>query len=52
MPVSGDAASEALASTGAITACTWGVQRLDVFTRAVDGDLYHTWWDGSWNHHD
>ncbi|PYO53247.1 MAG: hypothetical protein DMD84_06735 [Candidatus Rokuibacteriota bacterium] len=39
MPVSADAAPEPLASTAAITACTWGAQRLDVFTRAVDGDL-------------
>jgi len=52
MPVSGDAEPEPLASTGAITACTWGAQRLDVFTRAVDGDLYHAWWDGRWSHHD
>jgi len=26
------------------------VNRLDVFTRAVDGNLYHAWWDGSWEH--
>jgi hypothetical protein len=48
MPVTADAGREPLASTGAITACTWGPNRLDVFTRAVDGNLYHAWWDGSW----
>ncbi|HEY6052142.1 MAG TPA: hypothetical protein VIZ58_12880, partial [Thermoanaerobaculia bacterium] len=36
-----------LASTGAISACTWGPGRLDVFTRAVDGALYHRVGDGS-----
>jgi hypothetical protein len=36
-----------LASTGAIAACSWGPGRIDVFTRAVDGALYHRAWDGS-----
>jgi len=50
MPVTADARPEPLPSTGAIAACSWGVGRLDVFTRAVGGNLYHAWWDGSWNH--
>ena len=50
MPVSMDPEPEPLASTGAIAACSWGPNRLDVFTRAVDGNLYHAWWDGSWTH--
>ena len=50
MPVTADAEPTPLSSTGAIAACTWGVNRLDVFTRAVDGNLYHAWWDGSWDH--
>lgn len=50
MPVTADARQKLLPSTGAIAACSWGVDRLDVLTRAVDGNLYHAWWDGSWNH--
>jgi hypothetical protein len=50
MPVTADAEPEPLSSTGAVAACTWGVNRLDVFTRAVDGNLYHAWWDGTWEH--
>jgi hypothetical protein len=52
MPVTADSESEPLASTGAVAACTWGENRLDVFTRAVDGGLYHAWWDGSWTRDD
>ena len=44
-----DAEPTPLSSTGAIASCTWRVNRLDVFTRAVDGNLYHAWWDGSWD---
>jgi hypothetical protein len=36
--------------TGSVTACTWGPGRLDVFARALDGTLYHAWWDGTWDH--
>ena len=50
MPVRADTEPRPLPSTGAIAACSWGVDRLDVFTRAVDGNLYHTWWDGRWDH--
>ena len=35
---------------GMATACSWGQGRLDVFARALDGQLYHAWWDGSWEH--
>ena len=49
MPVTADAEPTPLSSTGAIASCTWRVNRLDVFTRAVDGNLYHAWWDGSWS---
>ncbi len=50
MPVRAGTEPRSLPSTGAIAACSWGVDRLDVFTRAVDGNLYHAWWDGSWAH--
>jgi len=50
MPVTADAEPAPLPSTGAIAACSWGVDRLDVFTLAVDGNLYHACWDGSWDH--
>lgn len=36
--------------TGSVTACTWGPGRLDVFARALDANLYHAWWDGTWDH--
>ena len=36
--------------TGMVSACTWGEARLDVFARAADGNIYHAWWDGSWDH--
>jgi hypothetical protein len=36
--------------TGAVAACAWGANRLDVFGRALDGNLYHAWWDGTWDH--
>jgi hypothetical protein len=45
-----DARDMAIPFVGTATACTWGTGRLDVFARAVDGHLYHTWWDGSWEH--
>ena len=44
MPV--DAERRWLPSAGAVTACTWGSTRLDVLTRAVDGNVYHAWFDG------
>ena len=50
MPVTADTEPAPLPSTGAIAACSWGEDRLDVFTRAVDGNLYHASWDGSWGH--
>ena len=40
-----DAERRVLPSTGAVTACTWGPMRLDVFTCAVDGNVYHAWFD-------
>ena len=43
MPV--DAERRLLPSTGALAACSWGPGRLDVFTRAVDGNVYHAWLD-------
>src|SRR6266571_2451424 len=46
MPVTADAERQLLPSTGAISACSWGPDRLDVFTRAVDGRVYHCFWDG------
>jgi hypothetical protein len=36
--------------TGAVTACSSGVDHLDVVARAVDGRLYHAWWNGAWDH--
>ncbi len=50
MPTTRDAESHPIPFTGAVTACTWGVDRLDVFARALDGNIYHAWWDGSWDH--
>jgi hypothetical protein len=46
MPVSAN--DELLPSTGALAACASVAGRIDVFTRAVDGRLYHCWWDGTW----
>jgi hypothetical protein len=48
MPV--DSERRLLPSTGAVTASTWGPTRLDVFTRAVDGNVYHACFDGKWDH--
>lgn len=28
------------------TAWSWGPGRIDVFARAVGGDLLHGWWEG------
>ena len=50
MPIKVDAEHRPIPFTGAIAACTWGTDRLDVFARALDGNLYHAWWDGSWDH--
>ncbi|MFN2200249.1 MAG: hypothetical protein ACK2UO_03530 [Caldilineaceae bacterium] len=36
--------------TGAVTACSWGKNRVDVFATALNGKLYHAWWDGRWKH--
>lgn len=47
MPADGDTA---IPFAGAVTACTSGVGRLDVLARAVDGHLYHGYWDGAWQH--
>lgn len=47
MPLTRDA--ERLPFLGAVTACTWGEDRLDVFARALDGHLYHARWDGGWD---
>jgi hypothetical protein len=50
MPVTGDLV--VLPFAGSVAACTWGAQRLDVFARALDGCLYHAWFDGRWDHDD
>ena len=50
MPTARDPEPRCIPFTGAVTACTWGPNRLDVFARALDGNLYHAWWDGSWDH--
>jgi hypothetical protein len=50
MPFGADRAP--LPFTGTIAACSWGVERLDVFSRALDGRLYHAWFDGCWEHGD
>jgi hypothetical protein len=50
MPMTNDAQQRRIPFTGAVTACTWGAGRLDVFARALDGHLYHAWWDGTWDH--
>ena len=47
MPLTRDA--ERLPFLGAVTACTWGKDRLDVFARALDGHLYHARWEGGWD---
>jgi hypothetical protein len=49
-PVRKGANESALPFTGALTACSCGPERIDVFGRALDGWLYHAWWDGSWEH--
>jgi len=49
-PRTRDAEQRPIPFTGAVTACTWGAGRLDVFARALDGHLYHAWWDGTWDH--
>ncbi len=33
--------------SGPPAACSWGPSRLDVFARGAEGDLVHTWWDGT-----
>lgn len=50
MPVQADPHPHRIPLTGPVTACTWGPNRLDVFARALDGYLYHAWWDGTWDH--
>jgi hypothetical protein len=50
MPVQEGPSGSALPFTGVLTACSWGPGRLDVFGRAIDGQLYHAWWDGDWDH--
>ncbi len=50
MPTTGDPDSQRIPFTGPVAACTWGVGRLDVFARALDGNLYHAWWNRSWDH--
>jgi hypothetical protein len=32
----------------AVAACSWGLNRLDVFWRMADGRLRHRWFDGAW----
>ena len=49
MPLTRDAEPQRLPFLGAVTACTWGEDRLDVFARALDGHLYHARWDGGWD---
>ena len=50
MPVQEGPSGSVLPFTGVLTACSWGPGRLDVFGRAIDGQLYHAWWDGDWDH--
>lgn len=50
MPTTGGAEPRRIPFTGALATCTWGENRLDIFARAVDGNLYHAWWNGSWDH--
>lgn len=50
MPIAVEADRRCIPFTGSVTACTWGPSRLDVFARALDGHLYHAWWDGTWDH--
>jgi hypothetical protein len=50
MPLSTDHVP--LPFTGTIAACSWGAGRLDVIARALDGRLYHAWFDGCWEHGD
>lgn len=49
-PISREGARRSVPLIGPLAACTWGAGRLDVFARAVDGHLYHAWWDGAWDH--
>ena len=48
MPVTGD--MEPIPFSGGVAACSWGAPRLDVFARALDGNLHHAWFDGRWDH--
>jgi hypothetical protein len=50
MPIQEKTSGSVLPFTGVLTACSWGLGRLDVFGRAIDGQLYHAWWDGDWDH--
>jgi hypothetical protein len=50
MPLGADRAP--LPFIGTIAACSWGAKRMDVFARALDGRLYHAWFDGRWEHGD
>jgi hypothetical protein len=50
MPVRHGANPQGIPLTGAVAACTWGAGRLDIFARALDGNLYHARWDGAWDH--
>jgi len=45
-----DKAELSVPFVGPVTACSWGEGRLDVLARATDGQLYHAWCDGSWEH--
>ena len=49
MPLTRDAEPQRLPFLGAVTACTWGEDRLDVFARALNGHLYHARWEGGWD---
>ena len=33
----------------ALTAVSWGAERIDLFWIAVDRSLMHRWWDGTWS---
>lgn len=50
MPIRRGDQPQGIPFTGAVAACTWGENRLDVFGRALDGNLYHAWWDRTWDH--
>jgi hypothetical protein len=50
MPTTSGPEPRCIPFTGAVTACSWGANRVDVFARALDGNLHHAWWDGSWDH--